>query len=146
MSFQRETCPCSSQSVLSAQHSTIQASDYLPFVAEPTSDDPDPEIKQCTYLQLYSMVADLASALLSNGVRPGDRVASYSSNCIVSFPCLDTSILRDSFCSEWENQRTFGSFPEFPGCAFLLRNGEHDYKILGASITSTAYIYANWLL
>ena len=31
------------------------------------------------------MVANLASALLWNGVEPGDRVASYSSNCIVRF-------------------------------------------------------------
>jgi acyl-CoA synthetase (AMP-forming)/AMP-acid ligase II len=76
------------------------------MVAEPTADDPVPEIKQCTYLLLYSMVADLASALLSNGVRPGDRVASYSSNCIVRSSCLGTSILGDSPCSdrEWGNE------------------------------------------
>ena len=29
------------------------------------------------------MVADIVSALLSRGFKPGDRVASYASNCIV---------------------------------------------------------------
>lgn len=42
------------------------------------------------------MVADLASALLSSGVKPGDRVASYSSNCIVRLSCLGTSIFRET--------------------------------------------------
>jgi acetoacetyl-CoA synthetase len=35
-----------------------------------------------TYHELYNLVADLVSALLSYDLQPGDRVASYSSNCI----------------------------------------------------------------
>lgn len=46
-------------------------------------EDPEPRMRRVTYAQLYNLVADVASALLYHGVRPGDRVASYSSNCIV---------------------------------------------------------------
>lgn len=53
-------------------------------LAEPTPDHPHPQVRKCTYLELYSLVADLVSALLLYGLKPGDRVASYSSNCIVS--------------------------------------------------------------
>ncbi|TFK55716.1 acetoacetyl-CoA synthetase [Heliocybe sulcata] len=49
---------------------------------EPTSADPDPSLRQVTYAELYHIVADLVSALLSLGLKAGDRVASYSSNCI----------------------------------------------------------------
>lgn len=42
-----------------------------------------------TYAELYQQVADLVSALLSLGLQPGDRVASYSSNCIVSLALMD---------------------------------------------------------
>lgn len=36
-----------------------------------------------TYAQLYALVADVVSAFIFHGIEPGDRVASYSSNCIV---------------------------------------------------------------
>ncbi|KAK7470629.1 hypothetical protein VKT23_002053 [Stygiomarasmius scandens] len=61
---------------------------------EPTPSNPDPEIRTISYGQLYTLVADLASALLLNGFKPGDRVASYSSNCIENVAaCLATSAL-----------------------------------------------------
>lgn len=61
---------------------------------EPTADFPSPELQKCTYLRLQNLVADLASALLLNGLEPGDRVASYSSNCIENVvACLATSAL-----------------------------------------------------
>ncbi|KAG5651428.1 hypothetical protein H0H81_008658 [Sphagnurus paluster] len=61
---------------------------------EPTLDVPAPELRKCTYLQLYNLVADLASALLRNGLKPGDRIASYSSNCIENVVgCLATTAL-----------------------------------------------------
>ncbi|KAG5643954.1 hypothetical protein DXG03_009305 [Asterophora parasitica] len=61
---------------------------------EPTPDVPAPELKKCTYLELYNLVADLASALLRNGLTPGDRVASYSSNCIENVvACLATTAI-----------------------------------------------------
>lgn len=53
----------------------------LPSTAEPTSEYSTP-LKRCTYAELYTLVADLVSAMLHHGVRPGDRVGSYSSNCI----------------------------------------------------------------
>jgi acetoacetyl-CoA synthetase len=37
-----------------------------------------------TYAQLYNLVGDCVSALLNAGLVPGDRVAAYSSNSIVS--------------------------------------------------------------
>jgi acyl-CoA synthetase (AMP-forming)/AMP-acid ligase II len=52
--------------------------------AEPIAGTPIPRLQSVTYAQLYDLVADLVSALLSCGLQPGDRVASYSSNCIVS--------------------------------------------------------------
>ncbi|KAF5388239.1 hypothetical protein D9615_000421 [Tricholomella constricta] len=59
---------------------------------EPTPDVPAPELRKCTYLELYNLVADLTSALLRDGLVPGDRVASYSSNCIENVvACLATT-------------------------------------------------------
>ena len=51
--------------------------------AEPTSEEPLPRLRKYTYLQLHNLVADLVSALICHGVKVGDRVASYASNCIV---------------------------------------------------------------
>lgn len=53
-------------------------------LAEPTLDGASPHIRQCTYDGLYKLVADLVSSFVSHGLKAGDRVASYSSNCIVS--------------------------------------------------------------
>lgn len=36
-----------------------------------------------TYAELYSAVKHTVSALLKHGLKPGDRVAAYSSNCVV---------------------------------------------------------------
>lgn len=52
--------------------------------AEPTPEQPSPPLRKVTYSDLYNLVANLVSALLGQGLKPGDRVASYSSNCIVS--------------------------------------------------------------
>ncbi|KAF8195880.1 acetoacetyl-CoA synthetase [Mycena galopus ATCC 62051] len=42
--------------------------------------------------QLYDLVSRLVSSLLANGLKPGDRVASYSSNCIENAAlCLATT-------------------------------------------------------
>jgi len=61
--------------------------------AEPTADAPSPPLRRVTYSELYNLVADIVSALLSYGLQPGDRVASYSSNCIVSQAhCAATAI------------------------------------------------------
>ncbi|KAG6873321.1 hypothetical protein C0995_000474 [Termitomyces sp. Mi166 len=61
---------------------------------EPTPEDPTPELRKCSYQELFARTADLASALLRNGLEPGDRVASYSSNCIENvIACLATTAL-----------------------------------------------------
>ncbi|KAF9485344.1 acetoacetyl-CoA synthetase [Pholiota conissans] len=61
---------------------------------EPTPDDPTPRLRRITYAQLYALVADIVSALLYHGVKEGDRVASYSSNCIENVAaCLATSAI-----------------------------------------------------
>ncbi|KAF5389107.1 hypothetical protein D9757_004902 [Collybiopsis confluens] len=61
---------------------------------EPTPECPNPLLKQCTYAELYTLVGDLVSALLRYGVQPGDRIASYSSNCIENTAaCLATIAL-----------------------------------------------------
>lgn len=58
--------------------------DYrFPTVAEPTPFNPTPALRRYSYQRLYHLVADIASALLHHGLRPGDRVASYSSNNVV---------------------------------------------------------------
>ncbi|KIM46175.1 hypothetical protein M413DRAFT_16904 [Hebeloma cylindrosporum] len=61
---------------------------------EPTVDNPSPTLKSVTYAQLYALVADVVSALILHGIKPGDRVASYSSNCIENVAaCLATSAI-----------------------------------------------------
>ncbi|KAF8321164.1 acetoacetate-CoA ligase [Clavulina sp. PMI_390] len=49
---------------------------------EPTPENPSPAHKTITYASLYTAVAHTVQALLELGISPGDRVASYSSNCI----------------------------------------------------------------
>ena len=51
-------------------------------VAEPTPQASADYIK-ITYAELYNATSDAVSALLSLGIKAGDRVASYSTNCIV---------------------------------------------------------------
>ncbi|KAK7061728.1 acetoacetyl-CoA synthetase [Favolaschia claudopus] len=61
---------------------------------EPTPLNPTPELKRYTYAQLYELVSHLVSSLLANGLQPGDRVASYSSNCIETVAlCLATTAI-----------------------------------------------------
>ena len=50
---------------------------------EPLIGETNVPTRRVTYKELYVIVADLVSALLEIGLKPGDRVASYSSNCIV---------------------------------------------------------------
>ncbi|KAJ3828588.1 acetoacetyl-CoA synthetase [Lentinula raphanica] len=61
---------------------------------EPTPQNAKPKLKHCTYAQLYDLVADLVSSLIHRGAKAGDRVASYSSNCIENVAaCLATTAL-----------------------------------------------------
>ena len=56
----------------------------LLFVSvEPEPNHPKPDLRRVTYAELYALVADLVSAFLARGLKPGDRIASYASNCIV---------------------------------------------------------------
>lgn len=63
---------------------TCRSADKFALVqaTEPTPECPNPPHQRVTYADLYAMVADLVSALLMLDLKPGDRVASYSSNCI----------------------------------------------------------------
>ncbi|KAF9009054.1 acetoacyl-CoA synthetase [Cyathus striatus] len=66
----------------------------LVHAIEPTSDASPPMVRKCTYAELYQLVCKLVSALLALGVKHGDRVASYSSNCIENVAaCLATSAI-----------------------------------------------------
>ncbi|KAJ7771374.1 acetoacetyl-CoA synthetase [Mycena maculata] len=59
---------------------------------EPTPLNSTPDLRRYSYAQLYDLVSRLVSALLANGLKPGDRVASYSSNCIENVVlCLATT-------------------------------------------------------
>ncbi|KAG8986406.1 hypothetical protein FRB90_004043, partial [Tulasnella sp. 427] len=49
---------------------------------EPTSTSPSPAYRKCTYAELYDLTRRLTYALRKRGVKEGDRVASYASNCI----------------------------------------------------------------
>ncbi|TFK91828.1 acetoacyl-CoA synthetase [Polyporus arcularius HHB13444] len=49
---------------------------------EPEPNHPEPGLRRVSYAELYALVADLVSAFLARGLKPGDRIASYSSNCI----------------------------------------------------------------
>ncbi|CDO76278.1 hypothetical protein BN946_scf184470.g36 [Trametes cinnabarina] len=49
---------------------------------EPEPKHPNPDVRRVSYAELYAMVSDLVSAFLAHGLQPGDRIASYSSNCI----------------------------------------------------------------
>ncbi|CAE6455479.1 unnamed protein product [Rhizoctonia solani] len=61
---------------------------------EPTPDLVSSPIRQVTYAELYTQVADIVSALIEHGVKKGDRVASYSSNCIeTAVVCLATAAI-----------------------------------------------------
>ncbi|KAG1755681.1 hypothetical protein EDB19DRAFT_1924945 [Suillus lakei] len=63
---------------------TCRSADKFALIqaTEPTPECPNPPHQRVTYADLYAMVADLVSALLILDLKPGDRVASYSSNCI----------------------------------------------------------------
>ena len=65
----------------------------------------DPQsLRRVTYSELYSAVGDLVSALLDLGLKPGDRVGAYCSNCIVSWIDLllrfltEQGTLRSAWC------------------------------------------------
>ncbi|OBZ76479.1 Acetoacetyl-CoA synthetase [Grifola frondosa] len=61
---------------------------------EPEPSNPNPPLRRVTYAELYALVADLVSAFLSCGLKPGDRIASYSSNCIENVAaCLASSAI-----------------------------------------------------
>lgn len=52
---------------------------------------PHPHYRKITYKQLYTLTSRVVNALEREGIKPGDRVASYASNCIVrlSHFCLE---------------------------------------------------------
>jgi len=54
--------------------------------AEPYLDVLNPAIRTMSYATLYKEAIIATSALRALGVQPGDRVASYSSHCIVRLP------------------------------------------------------------
>lgn len=114
--------------------------------AEPSSEFPVVHTRLCSYAELYQLVTALVSALLQHGIQPGDRVASYSSNCIVS--------LR-TFTPGYDSQHHFmiyiflgkcGSLPCYSGYWWYLgqcrrrlrirrrfgtvRNGKHDVTVI----------------
>ncbi|KAF8681610.1 AMP-binding enzyme [Rhizoctonia solani] len=61
---------------------------------EPTPDLASSPLREITYAELYTKVADIVSALIEHGVNKGDRVASYSSNCIeTAVVCLATAAI-----------------------------------------------------
>ncbi|KAF8709107.1 AMP-binding enzyme, partial [Rhizoctonia solani] len=61
---------------------------------EPTPDLASSPLREITYAELYTKVADIVSALIEHGVKKGDRVASYSSNCIeTAVVCLATAAI-----------------------------------------------------
>lgn len=61
---------------------------------ESTPVNPNPPLRRCSYAELYESVSQIVSALLANGIKPGDRVASYSSNCIENVAlCLATTAI-----------------------------------------------------
>ncbi|KAF7301696.1 Acetoacetyl-CoA synthetase [Mycena indigotica] len=61
---------------------------------EPTPLHPTPEFRRCTYAELYELVAELVSSLLANDIKPGDRIAAYSSNSIETVAlCLATTAI-----------------------------------------------------
>ncbi|KAJ7047363.1 acetoacetyl-CoA synthetase [Mycena alexandri] len=67
---------------------------------EPTPLNSTPDLRRCTYAQLYELVSQLVSSLLVNGLKPGDRVASYSSNSIENVAlCLATTAIGAIFVS-----------------------------------------------
>lgn len=58
----------------------------LDLIVEPLVDEQFSEakhVRRITFAELYDLVADIVSSLLACGLKPGDRVGSYSSNCIV---------------------------------------------------------------
>ncbi|PCH41206.1 acetoacetyl-CoA synthetase [Wolfiporia cocos MD-104 SS10] len=61
---------------------------------EPEPSNPSPAFRRVSYAELYVLVADLVSAFLAAGLKAGDRVASYSSNCIENVAaCLASSAI-----------------------------------------------------
>ncbi|KAJ7179126.1 acetoacetyl-CoA synthetase [Mycena filopes] len=67
---------------------------------EPTPLSPTPHLRRCTYAELYELVSQLVSSLLAKGLKPGDRVASYSSNSIENVAlCLATTAVGAIFVS-----------------------------------------------
>ncbi|KAH7100455.1 acetoacetyl-CoA synthetase [Auriculariales sp. MPI-PUGE-AT-0066] len=61
---------------------------------EPTPEFPDVELRQVTYAELYEQVHRAVRALQKFDLKPGDRVASYASNCIENVvACLAATAL-----------------------------------------------------
>ncbi|CAE7229238.1 unnamed protein product [Rhizoctonia solani] len=59
---------------------------------EPLADLASSPFRQISYAELYTQVANIVSALTEHGIKKGDRVASYSSNCIeTAVVCLATA-------------------------------------------------------
>lgn len=67
-----------------SRRSSVLMECQFQVIVEPHPANPTPQRRSVTYGALYNLVADVVSGLLAEGVKPGDRVASYSSNCIVN--------------------------------------------------------------
>lgn len=68
-------------------HISTQFESFACFVraaAEPTPETPSPPLRSVSYADLYVQVFHVVQALKEIEIKPGDRIASYSSNCIVS--------------------------------------------------------------
>ena len=86
-----EDCPRPSQYVLASVITHVRSEpnhddDTPGDSVEPEPNHPDPGLRRVSYAELYALVADLVSAFLARGLKAGDRIASYSSNCIVRIP------------------------------------------------------------
>ncbi|KAG9017281.1 hypothetical protein FRB93_007394 [Tulasnella sp. JGI-2019a] len=49
---------------------------------EPTPSTPNPPYRHITYRELYDLTSRVVDSLKNAGIKPGDRIASYASNCI----------------------------------------------------------------
>ncbi|KAH9943407.1 acetoacyl-CoA synthetase [Epithele typhae] len=113
-----------------------------------------------SFKPLYALVADLVSAFLARGLKPGDRIASYSSNCVenvaaclacAAIGCIWVSAAAD-FGPEGVFERTFtGSTKSSPASLSLsmlwYKSGLRPEVVVirhPFGVTKTDYWNADW--